>query len=166
MEQGQQQHSQRRIDGALFHSLWRLKLSAARWWPAASSGETVHLTGLTSVSFHLLTADHLLLSWLSRCPAVRKAVFQPGALTDTDGLRGSQVNYSNAAVAGCCFLLDSCMLVLSFAPMLGENHINLVCWECPAENWCLGCSSWKVFFFLLFFTLSGLQGKPPYPHEN
>ena len=53
----------------------------------------------------------------------------------------------------CCvrmlLFLYLCMLVLSFAWMLGENHINLVCWECPAENWGLGCSSWKDFFFLL-----------------
>lgn len=48
----------------------------------------MHLSGLTSVTFHLLTTDHLL---LSNSP---KAVSEAGALTDTrSDSRGSQVNY-------------------------------------------------------------------------
>ncbi|CAB1425120.1 unnamed protein product [Pleuronectes platessa] len=48
----------------------------------ASSGETVHLTGLTSVSSHLLSTHHLLLSSSPRTG------LQPSALTEEDALPG------------------------------------------------------------------------------
>lgn len=115
------------------------------------------MTGLTSVSFHLLTADHLLLSWLSRCPAVRKAVFQPGALTDTDRLRGSQVNYINAAVSGCCFFsihacwcshLLGCLEKITSTKFAENVLLKIGVWV---------CSSWKDFFFFFFLLSRGYK---------
>lgn len=74
------------------HSLWRLKLSATRWWPASILRGNCAFDWLNERQFPSLHCWSFVavVAPLSSSP---KAVFQPSALTDTGGLRGSQVNY-------------------------------------------------------------------------
>lgn len=105
------------------HSLWRLKLSATRWWPAIILRGNCAFDWLNERQFPSLHYRSFVavLSPLSNSP---KAVFQPSALTDTDRLRGPQVNYINAAVWGCSSLFMHVALNCSNAGLtltLGMN---------------------------------------------
>lgn len=121
---GSARHLQRRLGRRRsafffsFHALWRLKLSATRRWPARSlrevGGETVHLTVLTSVSFHLFTSGHLLLYRGLRCPAVRGLRLNPARWRI---LRGPQVNYIYQC---CCVRMQLLFFLLFTLCMLGS----------------------------------------------
>lgn len=95
------------------HSLRRWKLSAARWWPASFLRGNCAFDWLNERLFPSLHYTSFVAVLSSAVQQAEGCVFEPSALTDTDTLRGSQVN-KDASVFLCGgFFFFSYLLILN-----------------------------------------------------